>query len=232
MFLAVFLYKNDNVYAQTDSLKVDYRQESIDSSDYSLKRNYKYLNISLKEEKNLLKFGFKPFTLLAREDFQFATSIVFEKKIYPEWSVLFELENSFGIYESVFHHSKIISMTNTLNVGARYYYGMNRKIKQGKTANNFNGNFLELSINSIPPLNHSKGKLDPEGDNYYNQSKLQGTAIQLSWGIQRRLNNFLFFDAKVFADCLVNPFPGTGEKPVWHIGFDCTIGFGHNIKRK
>jgi hypothetical protein len=222
MFIVVIFYKNGNVYAQTDSIKVEYKQESIDSSDYAVRRNYKYLNISLKEERNLIKLGFKPFVMKYEDTYQLSTSFLFEKKLFPEWSVIAEFQ-----YSLVYYKSTSFSTARKLNIGARYYYGMNNKIQQGKNANNFNGNYFEVSVNSIPPFNTSRTGAAP-----ISERRPQGTAIQLSWGIQRRLNNFLFFDTKILGGCVLTPDIGFPMNPYWFLGLDCTIGFGHNIKKR
>ncbi len=238
--MAIF-YKNDCVYAQSDSLKVEYKQESTDSSNYSLKPKYKFLNLYLKEEKNLIKIGFKPLTMLYKtsysNSYMFAASFLFEKKLFTEWSIISEFEYSYGYckykmytpegYDKYYYHVK----KTILNVGVRHYYGMKKAIQQGNNGNNFNGSFFELSINSIPPFNYKHSRqISGSGTTYY--SDQIATKVQLAWGIQRKLSNFAFLDTKMHVGYNVYTDPNWIYSKPWYVGLDFTIGFGYNIKRK
>lgn len=233
ILLVITLCNNVDVYAQPDSVKVEYRQESIDSSDYSVRRKYLYLDINQKEEKNLLKLGFKPLTLISGKSYQFATNVLFEKKIFPEWSLISEFELSFISQSIDFFDARDRSKSYKFNIGARYYYGMKKAIREGNSANNFNSNYFELSVMSIPPLSSVTTTVS---NNMLSQdltsTKFHKTALQLAWGIQRRLNNYTFFDTKINVGCKVYPITELDFNELWYVGLDFTIGFGYNMKRK
>lgn len=234
ILFAIALSSSNNVLAQTDSVKIEYRQERIDSSDYNLRSKYRYLDINLKEEKNILKIGFKPFTLMSGDYYQFAANVLFEKKIFPEWSMISEFELSFVNNRTDFlnfHDMK--NRSYKLNIGARYYYGMEKAIREGNSANNFNGNYFEFSVMSIPPISYLTTTMF---NDYLNQqetsTRRHKTALQIAWGIQRRLNNYAFFDTKINVGCKVYPISELDFNELWYVGLDFTIGFGYNFKHK
>ena len=74
-------------------------------------------------------------------------------------------------------------------LAARYYYNLRRRIRKGKSANNFSTNYLSLALGS------SVGRQSTETPfNYYNA----GAAVRLDgallYGLQRRLGRYGFVD--------------------------------------
>jgi len=249
ILVIVSLCNNDKVCAQTDSSKVEYKQESPDSSDFFQRRKYKYLDIKLKDEKNLLKFGVDPAIIYTEMRFNIKPRITFEKKINASWSLIFEdvmdytfdrsLRTSNVNDDPYVHVKKISRFSNSFNFGTRYYYGMKRGIREKTSGNNLNGNYFEFTMNGFPTITHYNDDyfVDPDSPfviilkpekrtetyNYF--------SLRLSWGIQRRLSNFSFIDAKAFINYgdVVNSSFRTG--PV-SVGLDINIGFGYSFKRK
>lgn len=227
IFVIVSLSKTDNVFSQSDSMKVEYRQESSDSSDYFKKIKYKYLNIKLKEEKNLIKIGVRPFSLELKENnISVNTIISFEKKISPEWSIILDDVFTYGR----FHSSK--EFTNSLDIGTRYYYGMNRAIQKGISGNNFNRNYFEFSVNGLPSIDNQHQE-KPDGTNYKPTSNriIFFKSAGMAWGIQRRLNDYTYFDTKISAGYFYKPGTYIDNRGVY-VGVNFIIGFGYNIKHK
>ena len=224
MFSIIAFLKNGNIYAQSDSVKVEYKQESIDSSSFTNKFKYKYLDIKLKEEKNLLKIGIRPLSLELKErNVSINTYVIFEKKISPEWSVIFE--NAF-VYE---HFNSVEQFSNSIDLGTRYYYGMKKAIQKKISGNNFNRNYFELMAYGIPSIDNMIEKR--QDGTFYQASGCRYSLFNsaaISWGIQRRLNNYTFFDTKISA--------GYNFKTNKHydeglfVGVSFIIGFGWNIK--
>ncbi len=245
IFIIVSLSNNDNVYAQTDSTKVEYKQENIDSSDFSLRRKYKYLDIILKEEKNLFKIGIQPSVYYTERNFKLLPHIVFEKKISTEWSIIIEDIIEYSINNSVntmiynnYYLLKDKALKNSLNFGTRYYYGMKKSVQKKISGNNFNSNYFEFNVSSFPTIKKYDRTFKEQIDNdNYNLIPNSGTSIsfdefstQVSWGVQRRLNNYSFIDAKFLVNCqpMINSRIRTGD---WYIGINIIFGFGFNIKR-
>ncbi len=245
-FLLIIAFcKNENVYAQSDSLKVEYKQESIDSSDFAVRRKYKYLDIILKDEKNLIKVGLQPSILYTEMKFKIVPHIIFEKKISPEWSIIIEDVIEFSTdnnvigrsagYNTDLVESKVFK--NTLNFGTRYYYGMKKAIQKKTSGNNFNSNYFELNVSSFPSIERYNNTFKEQIDMYnYKLTTSSGTyvsfdefATQVSWGIQRRLSNYSFVDAKLYMNFV--PLPGM-RSDSWKVGIDIIFGFGYNVKHK
>lgn len=241
IFIIVSISKNDNVFAQSDSIKVEYKQESIDSSDFAVRRKYKYLDIILKDEKNLIKVGIQPSILYTEMKFKITPHIIFEKKISPEWSIIFEDVVDFLI-DNKFNHNYYLSdnkvFKNTINFGTRYYYGMKKAIQKKISGNNFNSNYFEFNISGPSIERYKKTYVAQFGTYNYRLIPFSGTEIKyfpsganVSWGLQRRLNNYSFIDAKMVAGFSMDWDPSIGADP-WYVGINIIFGFGHNIKRK
>ena len=180
VFLIIAFFRHEPAHAQKEYSKVNNELQGIDSSEYSLRHKYKYLEIILKDEKNLLKVGYNPSFLesggiIADPQFiKLPIDIAFEKKIFLEWSLIAEYQISYRI-----GYQKQIG-SYSLNMGARYYYGMKKAYKEGNSGNNVNSHYLELSINGIPAVSTKASYI-------------------IAWGIQQRLNKYTFIDTKVFA---------------------------------
>lgn len=243
LFFVSFCSSND-VFAQSDSVKVEYKQESIDSSSFFQRRKYKYLDIRLKDEKTLFKLGLEPLLIYEEHKLRINTHLVFEKKIRTEWSLIFEdviefsIDNMVNDYSNgVYNLIKRRSLTNAINFGTRYYYGMNKSIREKTSGNNFNSNYFEFTICSFPSFLRYKNTYSYPITQYTNEIYSQkGNLIdfdqvstKISWGIQRRLSNFLFVDAKLYTKFLAIPGIGTAD---WKVGIDIIFGLGYNIKRK
>jgi hypothetical protein len=247
LFFVSFCSSND-VFAQSDSVKVEYKQESIDSTSFFQRRKYKYLDIKLKDEKNLIKLGVDPAIIYTEMRFNIKPRITFEKKINPSWSLIVEDVMEY-LYsndprmlnedDSPVHICKESIFSNSFNIGTRYYYGMKKAIREKTSGNNLNGNYFELTINGFPTITHYNVDrfLEPNYPYVIMLLPEKRTEIynyfsfRLSWGIQRRLSNFSFIDAKAFINYgdVVNSTYRTG--PV-SVGIDINIGFGYNIKSK
>lgn len=237
IFVIISLCKNDNVFAQSDSLKVEYKQESIDSSDFAVRRKYKYLDIILKDEKNLIKIGVQPSIFYTDNTFELIPHLIFEKKISPAWSLIFdnEIGYSYNRFSNSSVNDKIFKFS--LNIGTRYYYGINKAIQKKISGNNFNRNYFEFNITGFPSIQKYKKTYLESNGNGNNTIPLSGTQItyltsaQISWGIQRRLSNYTFIDAKMLVgNNLQDYIVDSGSQ--WFVGLNIIFGFGYNVKCK
>jgi hypothetical protein len=105
----------------------------------------------------------------------FKYGIGFEQKIKPAFSVLADLQHTLEKGWPLKDNPKY-----SLNIGARYYYNINARIRKGKSANNFSANYLGI---------YQQNMLLKENEDYHYQSNLN-----FLYGIQRRLGKYGFVD--------------------------------------
>ena len=70
----------------------------------------------------------------------FSTTVVFEKKIRPHLSYYLENKLTTAILKTT-PFSESYVYTNTFGVGGKNYFNMNKRIRNGKSANNFSGEY-------------------------------------------------------------------------------------------
>ena len=166
------------VFAQTDSTQTQYSEETAADSDFNLKETYNYLIRAQVEEKTLLKIGVYGFSLggdgdgVKNGDFTYGLGI--ERKIKPAISVLGNFKHTTYINTPYF------ADFYTINVGARYYYNINARIRKGKSANNFSANYLSLQQENV------MGKV--------NDDFRYGFNFNFLYGLQRRISKYGFVD--------------------------------------
>lgn len=78
-----------------------------------------------------------------------------------------------------------------LSGGVRYYYNLNRRILKGKSANNFSANYLSAQLT---------GRTRPQRDQ-------QQVAVQLLYGIQRRILSWAYLDVNVGISARIKKYP-------------------------
>lgn len=159
--------------AQKDSTRVVFSEESAETSDFRLVETYNYIIRAQIEEKSLLKLGVQDFALSSAGSYvQYGAA--FEHKLRPSLSVLAEVQQSLQTRQ--FSGLKAYSF----NAGARYYYNMNRRIRKGKSANNFSANYLSF-----------------QADNeLYRRNDLVDhlTVFKVLYGLQRRIGKYGYAD--------------------------------------
>jgi hypothetical protein len=108
-----------------------------------------------------------------------------------------------------FNNTRISGITkpfsSDLDYGIRYYFFIQRKIKEGISGNNCNGayaGFFLMNLNQFEyqQINLSYGNFYNINVNYYNFYHLinKSPTFNLNLGVQKRLNNFSFIDANIF----------------------------------
>jgi len=161
-FIAGILIMNSsilcNLSAQNDTVIFEYTQVSVDSSGYTYKLKYKYLNNNLVEEKNLLTLDFIGLSYIyglnndvyrlvtdkINSVFLISSGLSFEHKINPCWSA--GLTNSFSFQKNGDYYN---SFTTSTNLIFRYFYGKKTEIRNKISANNFNGSYIGLSLSGL-----------------------------------------------------------------------------------
>ena len=101
--------------------------------------------------------------------------LAFEKKINPSFSYLIENDTYFGIY------SNFGRLASAFHLAGRYYYNQDKKIREGRSANNFSANYLSIQGSNLVMLGYKTSYIKPH--------------LDLLYGIQRRLGKYVVLDS-------------------------------------
>ena len=201
-------------FAQSDTLKKEYAIESKPASDFTFKEKYRYFTGANVEEKTLIKIGGSMSGAWAgggRDGKwvgfvgRFINIVAIEQKLLPSISVLAEVENSW-----VSNGKQYNGYSMGANVGLRWYYSMNKHIREGRRASNFSNKYLSLQNNNI--LYNTENQFS------------KGSSLSLLWGGQIRLGKFGYMDANIGPALRLGKLnPGESR-----LGYETniTIGFG------
>ena len=152
----------------------------------------------LEEEQRLLKLDLSRLIYLAPSHARIQLSGAYEHKIRQSaWSLNQELRTEYeyarerhigwGGSES---RSEMKSLTMRYVLEPRYYYGLRKRMASGRSANNLSGSYVALHSSNrgeISFLSINGVRIAPEFH----------TAIGAVWGIQKRIFERGFFDAKI-----------------------------------
>ncbi len=159
--------------------------QNSDSIDNRSKRTLQYLDINLNDEISMFKIS--PQYWLSRDFVQLDFSLSYEVKLSRVIS--FSLINKLNYYNST-RFGVINGFTNTTSFNFRYYYLMNRKIKERISGNNLNGLYMEAGFNdffNIYLRNPNYSYIE-----FPHLFELPSPSISL--GLQKRINKWAFFD--------------------------------------
>lgn len=194
IFLIILFFLTQlDIYAQNDSIKVEYTEEKTEKSDYKFKERYNYLQRRMIEEKSLFKISLLDFTVGLNDQNAYlnvhsrGSMLAYERKISPAFSFLYQNLNYFTISPFLFEGKPVTHILNSSTIGGRYYYDQPRRIRKGKSANNFSANYLSLQFDNIIQIRVNYSKDDE-------QQSISKPTINLLYGIQRRLGKFGYFD--------------------------------------
>jgi hypothetical protein len=202
VFIAIpFMFLLVASFGQADSTKINYSEESIDSSDYYMKRKYKYLDLNFKEEKQLFKI-----TAQLPVNNAVILNFTYERKIIPTISLIGDFR--VGAQYNFFHgkDNYYSSFSNAINIGTRYYYNLNKRIKNKLGGNNFHANYFTFKLLNV--YSYYYNEYHSSGDvTYYplNQRLNFKPYLSLGWGIQRKLSKNTIIDLE-FLFLSYNPF--------------------------
>ena len=191
-------------------MTVSYREEAVDSSDFSLKEKYKYFTRATVEETSMFKVGLSNLGFGSYYGLSMGLKIAYERKINVPFSVLLQ-----------YRHQMFGWTSNGIGLDAalRYYYSLPRRIKRGKNANNLSANYFSLQSN-----NAWGAKYILDGLNSVRDGTRFSTSVSLLYGIQRRLGKRGFVDVNLGGT--YHPgrvFYGTERRP-FSIDRNFTIG--------
>jgi hypothetical protein len=192
--IILFFMAQLNLMAQVnDSIKVEYTVENTEKSDYKFKERYNYLQRRMIAEKSLFKISLLDFNVNVNDQGQYLTHhtrgnvLSYERKISPSFSFLYQNLNYLTISPFLFAGTPQVHILNSSSIGGRYYYEQRKKIRQGKSANNFSANYLSLYFDNLVQfrVNYLKSEVD---------QSTSKPSINILYGIQRRLGQFGYFD--------------------------------------
>lgn len=221
--LAVILYliTQTNIVGQKDTVLIESSTESVESFDGS--DDYTYLEQALRKEKSIIKVGLSPYSYPGSGNGIFyPVSISYERKISEQFSVGLNCSYYFKrMYYSYYDGEPILNITPSF----KYYYQMKRKIKAGKSANNFHGNYFALKIDGIFKVSDKHYLTIYPNNDTFSERKRKLTSepfISLEWGIQRRIWKSGYFN--------VGPFVNFNHETA-RVGARLSIGLGFGFKK-
>ncbi|WP_138995035.1 hypothetical protein [Larkinella sp. C7] len=204
------------LYAQSvGEQTVTYSQEECQLTTSELQRFICYVTRANVEEKTLLKIGIRPnslsplFTNNKNVDLGLNLEVLAEQKISPAFSVLVGLDYipQYSSYRQFVNTKpgvglKVRSFGNQAKArfGVRHYYMMARRIREGKTANNFSGNYVGLQVDRPVIYQYTRHDYDSQTGTPYTDKtsiplfRLNQPSLELTWGMQRRLWRLGYID--------------------------------------
>ncbi|SNC68427.1 hypothetical protein SAMN06265337_2309 [Hymenobacter gelipurpurascens] len=181
--------------AAPDSSRISYEEEESDQSDFNLKERYNYLIRSQIEESQLWKLGLNDVGYDFGR-FRYGVYLIYERKLGTLFSVLGELNPTAQPgWQFVYNPSNQQFTRYTkryfdmgAQVAGRYYYNLKKRIRQGKSANNFSANYFSAAIQTnISYIPYS------DVEKYYANT----ATPSMCYGLQRRLGRYGFVDGNV-----------------------------------
>ncbi len=172
--------------AQQDSVSVTYAEEPADSSNFSLKEKYKYFTRATVEEKFMLKAGLSDLGAASYYGLFMENVFTFEGKINVPFSMLAQFRQGMSGWQN--SHVGI-------DVAVRYYYSLPRRIRKGKSANNFSANYFSVQIDNTwrDESTYVFRNSPPIADAGVRRT----SRFSLLYGIQRRLGKHGYVDFNV-----------------------------------
>lgn len=212
--LTILTLTHSKALAQTEIPQREYTTEDKTHSDFSFKEKYRYFTRANVEEKTLIKVGgfLTSFSVPGGRDGigvgfggSFLNVAAIEQKLLPAISILAEVENT-----CIIRSKQGIDYAIGGKLGLRWYYFMNKHIREERRANNFSNHYLSLQSN------HSLYQTEDR----FKRSNM----LSLLWGTQLRIGKFGYFDANIGPAIKYSKL-APGEP---RLGYDAnvSVGFG------
>jgi hypothetical protein len=181
------------VQAQEEKVTLQTREEEMDTSRFTgLLRTYNQVIRAQEEELTLVKLDLVGPVLYAlsfgggndsaARNVSNVVRLAVERKFRPDWS---------WIVGTALQADTRRVRDVGLSGGVRYYYNLNRRILKGKSANNFSANYLSAQ---------ATGRTRPRRNQ-------QQVAVQLLYGIQRRLLGWAYLDVNAGVAARIKNYP-------------------------
>jgi hypothetical protein len=121
--------------------------------------------------------------------------VAYERKLRdPAWSVLAEVSPALVRYRPESSTASRQNLSVRTQVAGRYYYNRERRLRQGRNANNFSANYVSVAVGT------GLGKESHESPFFFyqnNDRQFLTADAALLYGLQRRLGRYGFVDANV-----------------------------------
>ena len=230
LLLSCYCLVNTLAKAQSDSIRTEYKTEDEQISRSEIQRVIRYITRANIEEKTLIKLGASPnsasFTRTGSlSTLGFDTELSIERKVTPSFSLLFGFDNQLNVNyyrDNAFSRlspspgqyplwfpDRSFSVSSSLKAEIRYYYGMAKRIREGKSANNFSGTYVSFQARR-PVLLYSKTRQRELITGEYRTETqvapvgtLNTPSFALKWGIQQRIGRRGYIDLNAGPELLL-----------------------------
>jgi hypothetical protein len=204
----LFSFADELSFSQTDTANIQLSEEESSQSDFYYKSRYSYLDINLKEDRSLIKFGFFPF--IPGAGYEFGTIFLqasYESKIGKQFSITREINSSYIIADKSFYNSHQVNSIHSSRTGfgltCRYYPGMKKRIANGNGADNLNGGYFSLNAINLVSFVTNRWNEYPYGSRKYSTLEFSPQLL-LAIGYQKRISRLIYFDTQVFGGRWLN----------------------------
>lgn len=189
--------------AQTasDTTRVRYSEETVAEPDSSrastLKQTYSTVARLQIEERSLWKLGFNNFTGAVTNVpvryTRYGLYLIYERKLRSDISIMAELAPDFTRYRPTLDDPLRKRFSVRSQLGGRFYYNLDQRIRKGKSASNFSANYLSVAVGN------GFGRRAHETPFYYYQSSkpIVRADMAILYGLQRRIGHYGFVDFNV-----------------------------------
>jgi hypothetical protein len=216
-FCIAWATPSHSTFAQSDSIRITHTQETGTLEKQRFIDQYDYVFMTKEPTKWMLKaygndYGFL-FNKLTFKNLLTAPFGAIEHKLSPSFSIQLEGRFQQNIYSPIFNpdfdalgqkYTEAKGLSLQLTGEIRWYYAMAKRIKEGKSANNFSGNYFSLRYGELL-ANQNRQLTIPNGflmsqNGAYLTNYLYATPkneFNLAYGIQRRFFRFGLIDMSI-----------------------------------
>ena len=177
-----------------------------DSLEYQSKRKLQYLDITMNDEKSKLKFS--PDYYMSDHFNYLSLYLSYETKIRKQFSFSVNNSSLFDVYPKTSYvvtgsEQKSVSFYNSTGVSFRYYFTLDRRMREGVSGNNLTGLYAEVEMLNLVNL-YDKGLYK----DFLDKRVIDVPDPKISVGLQKRLNRWSYVDVYVssmyYRDLLVS----------------------------
>jgi hypothetical protein len=217
-FLIVLALFASSAFAQ-DSTQIIYSQEQDTLVKQRFIDRYEYVFMTKVPTRHMFKVGLSQyfqslqFTLLDDRVLNNSSlTLGYEFKFFPAFSIA--LSSHIPFYTAALDQ-KYVLQSIVGDVQLRWYFDMKKRIRSGKSANNFSGNYIAFNYTTVG--SNDRGENEP--------------TIGFKFGFQRRFLNTGFFDF-VFSVQQRDPTFYYGPQYDWSISTQASLGFAFGDWKK
>jgi hypothetical protein len=206
-FVNVEVKSQEDTIVDQNSAKISLDIDKKDSPKYI------YLDENLREEKTLFTLFVQPYFKYKKGTETYggiSFSIAYEQKIIPSISVLYSNRIGVGFLDSQ------SSLGFGGDIDIRYYYSINKRIRESTGANNFHSNYLSIGLNNL--YQNIQGYYGTPGNYQTFKQWYFKPSLKISWGMQRRIGKWGFYD--------IGPYVNFQRFDGLYLGLNLKLGLG------